>query len=92
MGLFYNQGFTGLSVARDWVQFFVDWYNNEHLHSAIKFITPVQHLAGKDEEILTNCKEVYKQEKSKNPNRWKGGIRIWDAIKRSVLKSRKSSR
>ena len=80
-----EQPFSGLSDARDWVQFFVDWYNNEHLHSSIKFITPAQRHAGKDEGILTNRKEVYKQAKSKNPNRWSGEIRNWDAIKEVYL-------
>jgi len=30
--------FTDLADARNWIQGFVDWYNEEHLHSAIKFI------------------------------------------------------
>ena len=50
------------------------------LHSAIKFITPAQRHAGRDEEILTNRKEVYKQAESKNPNRWRSEIRNWDSI------------
>ncbi len=58
-----EQPFSGLKAARDWVRFFVNWYNKEHLHSAIKFITPEQRHAGKDEEILTNRKEVYQQAK-----------------------------
>ena len=80
-----EQPFSGLTAARDWVQFFVNWYNNEHLHSAIRFITPEQRHAGKDEEILTNRKEVYKQAKLKNPNRWSGEIRNWDAVKEVYL-------
>jgi len=80
-----EQPFSGLSATRDWVQFFVDWYNNEHLHSAIKFITPAQRHAGKDEEILTNRKEIYKEAKSKNPKRWSGEIRNWDSIKKVHL-------
>jgi len=76
-----EQPFPGLNDARDWVQFFVNWYNNEHLHSAIKFITPAQRHAGKDEEILTKRREVYTQAKLKNPKRWSGEIRNWDAIK-----------
>ncbi len=31
--------FSDLATARDWVNFFVGWYNKEHLHSAIKFVT-----------------------------------------------------
>ena len=54
-----EQPFSGLTAARDWVSIFADWYNKEHLHSAIKFITPEQRHAGKDEEILRLRKEVY---------------------------------
>ena len=32
--------FANLHSARTWVQWFVDWYNNEHLHSSIQFVTP----------------------------------------------------
>ena len=80
-----EQPFLGLTAARDWVQFFVNWYNNEHLHSAIKFITPEQRHAGKDEDILAKRKDVYKQAKSRNPERWSGEIRNWDTIKEVYL-------
>jgi len=73
--------FSGLTAARDWVQLFVNWYNKEHLHSAIKFITPEQRHAGKDEDILAKRKEVYKQAKSRNPEQWSGEIKNWDTIK-----------
>lgn len=72
--------FSGLIAARDWVSIFVEWYNKEHLHSAIKFITPEQRHLGKDEGILRHRKEVYQQAKSKNPNRWSGEIRNWDVV------------
>ena len=32
--------FANLEVTRTWVQGFVDWFNHEHLHSTIKFVTP----------------------------------------------------
>ena len=59
--------------------------NKEHLHSSIKFITPEQRHAGKDDEILRNRKEVYQQAKLNNPNRWSGEIRNWDAIEEVYL-------
>lgn len=81
--------FTGLVAARDWVQYFVVWYNKEHLHSAIKFITPEQRHAGKDKNILEKRKAVYEQAKSKNPNRWSGDIRNWDPVKEVHLNPEK---
>jgi putative transposase len=32
--------FADLETARRWVDRFVSWYNTEHLHSAIRFVTP----------------------------------------------------
>ncbi len=83
--------FSGLAAARTWVQSFVHWYNKEHLHSAIKFITPEQRHAGKDEEILRNRKTVYQQAKLANPNRWSGDIRNWDVVKEVHLNPEKST-
>lgn len=80
-----EQAFSTLAVARDWVCDFANWYNKEHLHSAIKFITPEQRHAGKDEEILKHRKAVYQQAKLRNPNRWSGEIRNWDKVEEVYL-------
>ena len=77
--------FSGLTAARDWVQSFVGWYNKEHLHSSIKFITPEQRHTGKENEILRHRKAVYTQAKLNNPNRWSGEIRNGDAVKEVYL-------
>jgi transposase InsO family protein len=75
-----DTAFTNLSAARAWVKGFVSWYNNEHLHSAIKFVTPQQRHAGEEQEILANRKQVYRQAKSRNPGRWSGDIRNWEQV------------
>lgn len=35
-----EQAFGSISAARAWVERLIDWYNNEHIHSALKFFTP----------------------------------------------------
>jgi transposase InsO family protein len=35
-----SKGFKLLDEARKWVKEFVYWYNNEHRHNRIKFVTP----------------------------------------------------
>jgi putative transposase len=75
-----ENGFADLQGARTWVTGFVDWYNTQHLHSAIKLVNPQQRYFGDDTEILANRKSVYLQAKAKNPIRWSGGIRNWDPI------------
>ena len=64
--------FTDLSEARSWVEQFVHWYNDEHQHSAIKFVTPNQRHNGLDRAILENRKKVIEQAREKHPERWNG--------------------
>ena len=75
----YPKYFESLEKAQVWVKKFVNWYNSEHLHSKIKFVTPEQRHKGKDKKILSNRSLVYKQAFEKNPQRWpKGKTRNWD--------------
>jgi len=59
---------------------FVKWYNTEHLHSGINFVIPESKHQGHDIEILKNRSEIYKNAQAKNPNRWSGETRNWDAV------------
>lgn len=81
--------FADLEAARAWVEGFVDWYNHEHLHSAIKFVTPEQRHTGRDIEILAHRREVYKLAKSRNPERWSSDIRNWEPVKEVFLNPEK---
>jgi len=73
-----SQGFTTLEDARDWVLKFVHWYNYQHKHSGLKFVTPVQRHNGEDAAVIANRQRVYQEAKASNPGRWTGGIRNWD--------------
>jgi putative transposase len=75
-----SEGFKSLEEARQWVLEFVDWYNNKHKHSRIKFVTPNQRHRGEDIAILTKRKELYDNKKAENPTRWSGSTRNWDAV------------
>jgi putative transposase len=72
--------FADLHAARAWVEGFVSWYNTEHQHSAISFVTPEQRHTGQDIAILANRKRVYQKAKAENPGRWSGNIRNWNRI------------
>ncbi len=67
-----EQPFESLQAARKWVDGFVNWYNQEHRHSSIKFVTPNQRHAGIDTEILRKRKEVIERAKKSHPQRWNG--------------------
>ena len=75
-----DQPFSDLLDARDWVERFVQWYNNEHLHSAIRFVTPYQRHQGSDVALLAGRKRVYEGAKKRNPNRWRGETRNWEPM------------
>lgn len=81
--------FADLLAARTWVQGFVDWYNNTHLHSSIKFVTPGQRHRGEDVKILAKRQAVYRQAKLANPPRWSGEIRNWEPVKEIYLNPEK---
>ncbi len=83
--LFPSRPFENLESARCWIIKFVDWYNNHHLHSGIKFVTPSDRHSGKDKEILEARKLVYEKAKNKQPNRWSKEIRNWNLIEEVEL-------
>jgi putative transposase len=70
-----SSGFISLEAARDWVQTFVDWYNNKHRHSKINFVTPAQRHRGEDKAILASRKLVLEKAKKANPLRWSREVR-----------------
>lgn len=76
----YPKSFETIEEARIWVAKFVHWYNNEHRHSRIKYVTPMQRHTGEDKEILEKRKKTYEEARKKNPGRWSRGIRNWDHI------------
>lgn len=84
-----SQGFSTLDIARDWVSCFVRWYNNEHRHSRIKFVTPAQRHRGEDKAILQQRDNVYDLAKSKHPERWSGNTRDWNPIGNVTLNPEK---
>ena len=67
------KGFTSLEEARRWVDKFVKWYNKEHLHSGINFLTPYQRHYGLDKKVMENRIKVYKKAKKSIQ---KDGLRI----------------
>ncbi len=76
-----SEGFKDLQTVRDWVRQFVAWYNDEHRHSRIGFVTPSQRHRGEDEDLLLKRTTVYEQARAKNPLRWSGKVRNWEHIK-----------
>jgi transposase InsO family protein len=72
--------FVDIAAARAWATTLVQWYNHEHRHSAIRFVTPAQRHAGLDRAILQRRSALYEVARAKNPLRWKGATRNWQRI------------
>lgn len=69
--------FETVDQARQWVQQFVQWYNHQHKHSGLKFVTPEQRHAGQADAILRRREQVYEAAKQRCPERWSGATRNW---------------
>lgn len=68
-------GFKTIQCAQAWVLKFVRWYNTEHRHSALNYVTPQQRHTGEADQILAQRKQIIEAAKAANPQRWSGSIR-----------------
>jgi transposase InsO family protein len=75
-----DRRFTSLDEARRWVERFVAWYNDDHQHSAIRFVTPSQRHDGRHVAILARRDEVYRQARQRHPERWTRSTRNWSPV------------
>ena len=80
-----SKPFESLETARSWVEEFTRWYNHEHLHSAIRFVSPADRHDGIEHDVLGRRKHVYEAARRRNPERWTRETRCWDPIEEVVL-------
>src|ERR1019366_535316 len=71
--------FESIDAAWAWVERFVDWYNGEHRHSAIGFVTPDERHRGHDVRVLLARRDVYAAARRRHPARWSQHPRNWNA-------------
>ncbi len=83
--------FGSLEEASSWVKGFVRWYNFQHRHSGVRFLTPASRHYGEEKRILNKRKEVYEEARKANPIRWTGGTRNWERISEVRLNHAKRS-
>jgi transposase InsO family protein len=72
--------FASVENAHDWVTRFVDWYNTEHRHSAIRFVTPDDRHFGRETALLARRHGVYQRAQARHPERWSRGTRDWSPV------------
>lgn len=84
--------FADLHAARRWVARFVSWYNSEHHHSAIRYVTPDDRHSGADVAILARRHALYELARHRKPERWSRQTRNWTPIGTVVLNPEPSNR
>jgi len=72
-----SEGFANLDDTRLWVKTFVQWYNHDHRHSRIKFVTPQQRHTGEDIKLLKKRQTLYRKMMKLHPERWSTMTRNW---------------
>ncbi len=80
-----SRPFASIEHARSWVVRFTRWYNDQHLHSSIGFVTPEQRHRGADIVVLEARSDVYAQARGRHPSRWSRNCRSWKRVERVVL-------
>jgi len=75
-----SRPFDNIEQAQSWIDGFIFWYNTQHLHSSIRYVTPDDRHFGREKHILANRKKVYEKARNRNPNRWSKSIRNWKPI------------
>ena len=72
-----SEGFENIDDARVWVAKFVAWYNQEHRHSRINYVTPNQRHQGEHNEILNKRTKQNEMQKKRKQTLWPGSTRNW---------------
>jgi putative transposase len=88
---FPASGFATLEDARRWASEFVTWYNHNHRHSGIRYVSPAQRHAGADRDILARRHTLYLRAREANPRRWARHTRNWNPITAVTLNPEKES-
>ncbi|MDA3950134.1 MAG: integrase core domain-containing protein, partial [Spirochaeta sp.] len=63
--------FTSIDHARSWYADFAHWYNTEHLHSGLGYVTPQQRRSGEADQIYAIRNETIVDARERNPLRWR---------------------
>ena len=85
------KGFQTPEEARQWAAAFVHWYNVEHHHSGIRYVSPAERHDGRDVAILAARHTLYLEARERNPAGWSGATRNWTHIGAVTLNPERDS-
>ncbi|TLU81791.1 MAG: transposase [Chlorobium sp.] len=82
----YPGRFEDLNEARLWMAAFVHWYNTEHLHSSLGYVTPEQMRSGQAEAIFEQRNRTMRHAQATHPERWGSRpVKHWKVLREVVL-------
>jgi len=81
----YPARFVSVDAACRWVADFVGWYNAQHRHSAIRFVTPNERHFGREKTVLAKRDALYRRARRMKPRRWTRATRNWTPVADVVL-------
>lgn len=70
-----DKPFASVTEAQHWVDTFIRWYNNEHRHSSLNFVTPSARHNGEDVIELKDRAKALELARKIHPERWASDIR-----------------
>jgi len=70
----FPERFGSVEHARSFCQRFFPWYNTEHYHSGIGYLTPEQVQIGLSQQIVKEREAVLRKAYQRHPDRFKQGI------------------
>jgi transposase InsO family protein len=88
----YPGKFETITEARLWFSDFINWYNTEHLHSGIGYVTPNQRHNGTAKIVYDKRNQTYLKAKEAHPERWSGKAKEWKGPKQVLLNPSSESR
>ena len=75
----YPKFFTDLAQARSWFAGFIAWYNTEHRHSGIGYVTPQARHEGVDIELFATRNKTLSIARALHPERWGKRIAVHES-------------
>ena len=73
-------GFAEMAAAQTSSERFVNWYNQDHRYSGIRYVTPDRRHCGEDIEILDRRDTLYKEARARQPECVSGDTRDWSPV------------
>jgi putative transposase len=86
----YPENFESLAAAESFAGQFVTWYNEEHLHSALDFVSPNDVHTGRHLEIFARRNALLEEHRNSFPQRYGTRKKVYGIEETVTLKHRVS--